>query len=93
MKIDLDKLDLPHLDKDVYSAVCSAIWHLNAGAPLSSAVRKASDKYGVPMARIERIIREALPANFFHKRQRASVKQHPSVKIANDGMMRHMRSL
>ena len=92
--IDLQSLKLPYIgDLDLYRAVCSCVYRLNRGDSFKSAVKGAAEKYGVPMAGIERIVRDALPKNYFHKRQRESIKRPPMVAKLEAINRNHMASL
>jgi len=87
--IELAELDLPFLDSNDYSAVCSAVWYLRRGDPLDSACKNACNSKGVPAAKIKRIIKAALPAGYFAKRQRDSMK---SMMGKTSAVFRHHQS-
>jgi hypothetical protein len=77
---ELDRSILPYLENELdYRACCSVIWHLNHGCSFAGACKKASARFEVPAARIERIIRASLPENYFFKRQRAGLRSNPQV--------------
>lgn len=93
--IELAELDLPFLDSNDYSAVCSALWYLRRGDPLDSACKNACNSKGVPAAKIKRIIKAALPAGYFAKRQRKSMKSimGRTNAVLSHQQASHMRSI